>query len=417
MVNVNFNLRKSTSKQAEIIYLVLRWEGNYWRYTTRFKVLPKNWDNQKQRVRAVITEPLRDSINKHLAELENAAKAIYSKGISENQHISQAFFKDQLDKWTGRKVVEKPNFWNFVNDYVESSKTRLDVKTGRTLSVRTIQEFNTTIKALKELEKENRYIIDFDNANIDTLIDFRDFLTTVKGYAVNNVAKHIDNLRQFFRAAASNKIAFDTDIIDIKKFRNARENAHHVYLSEGELINIYNLQLDLNTRLDRARDLFLIGCYTGLRISDYNNIKPHNIKGGYMHIFQSKTGGHVVIPIHTTVKKILDKYNGNTPPKLSDQELNKYIKEVALLAKINEPTEKQQTKAGVKKVEILKKWELISSHTARRSFATNMTKQGLPIQTIMKITGHSKEATFLKYVKLSAMEHAEIVAKHWQEKQ
>lgn len=429
MLNVNFNLRQTTSKKPEVIYLVLRWSGHYYRYTTKFKVLPKNWDVQKQRVRAVISEPQKDAINRYLGEMEAAAQKLYTDTIVSRTEPTKEFFKEGLDKWTGRKVEEKPNFWRFINYYIETSQSRIDPRTGRTIGFRTVQEYNTTKKLLLEFEQENGEPIEFDNIGVHTLTDFRDYLTTVKRYKVkdktngrekevhyslNNIAKHIDNLRQFLRAAHSAKIAFDTDVLDNKKFKPARENAHNVYLNEEELARIAALDLSTTARLDKARDLFLVGCFTGQRVSDYNNIKPHHIKGQNIELFQAKTGERVVIPIHPTVKGILAKYGGITPPKISDQKLNDYIKEVCKMAGIEEDTEKQRTKGGAKSAELMKKWQMISSHTARRSFASNMTKRGIPMQTIMKITGHTKESTFLKYVKLSAAEHADIMRKHFE---
>ncbi|WP_315820979.1 site-specific integrase [Paraflavitalea speifideaquila] len=213
----------------------------------------------------------------------------------------------------------------------------------------------------------------------------------------------------------------------------AREIPQDVYLTENELQTIAGIDLSDRTQyitiqqgqngeektvkvhyhtLDRVRDLFMIGCYTGLRVSDYNNIKPHHIKGKYIDLYQRKTGERVVIPIHNTVKTIIAKYGGQTPPKISDQKINQYIKEICKLAEITETIEKQQTKGGEKVASVLEKWQLVTSHTARRSFATNMTKQGIPIQLIMKITGHKKESVFLKYIKLSALEYAEILQKH-----
>lgn len=405
------------SKRREKVYLVCRWNGEKLVYPTAFNVLPKNWNKKTNEIRNVIEEPNRDIINTHLKELKTAAKSLFENAIVIRVQANEikALIKNGLDKWTGKTFDLKPNFWHFVNNYIEASTKRIDPKTGRLISYRTVQEYRTTTKALKEYETANRQIVDFDNITLNTLTDFRDFLTTKKGYAVNNVAKHIDNIRQFLRAANSEKVVFDFDVIDNKKFRNAREAAFNVYLNKDELKAIENINLSNNKKLDKARDLFLIGCYTGLRISDYNNIKPHNIKGEFIDLYQSKTGGRVVIPIHPTVKAIMIKYNGNTPPKLSDQRLNEYVKEVCKIAGIKEQTEKQQTKGGAKVVSISEKWQLISSHTARRSFATNMTKEGLPIQTIMKITGHQKESTFLKYVKLSSSEHAEIMQQHWKD--
>jgi integrase len=394
---------------------VCRWNGEKLVYPTAFNVVPKNWNTQKGEIRNVIDELNKVQINSYLNELKTAAKNIYDmlviKRVQANE-IRQNI-KKELDKWTGKTFDEKPNFWRFVNNYIEQSNKRIDVKTGRIISYRTIQEYNTTVKVLKEFEAENRQTIDFDNISLNTLTDFRDFLTTGKEFSVNNIAKHIDNLKQFLRAANSEKIMFDSDVIDSKRFKTARETAYNIYLNESELTAIENTELNDNQRLDKARDLFLIGCYTGLRVSDYNNIKPHNIKGEFIELYQNKTGGQVVIPIHKTVRAILNKYNGNTPPKISDQRLNEYIKEVCKKAGIIEQTEKQQTKGGTKVKTVLEKWQMVTSHTARRSFATNMIKAGLPMQTIMKITGHQKEATFLKYVKLSNSEHAEIMQKYW----
>lgn len=429
MLNVNFNLRKQASKNAEIIYLVLRWNANYYRYTTKYKVLPKHWDLKRQRVRAVIDEPLKDTINNYIAGMELGVKKLYAEALEKRLAPTKEYFKEGLDKWTGRKVEEKPNFWRFVNNYIEMSEGRTDPRTGRTISNRTIQEYNTTKNLLLEFEKENRETIEFDTISISTLSEFRDFMTTAKRYkvkdkatgiikevpyALNNIAKHIDNLRQFLRAANSSKIPFDTDMLDSKKFKPARENAHNVYLNKAELAAIANLDLSNCSRLDKARDLFLIGCYTGQRVSDFNNIKPHHIKGKTIELYQAKTGEWVVIPIHPIVKGILSKYGGVTPPKISNQKLNDYIKEVCQKAGIDEATEKQRTTGGAKTSQVFKKYELVSSHTARRTFVSIMIEEGAPTQTIRKITGHTKESTFDKYAKTSYSTHANILNSHFE---
>jgi integrase len=413
--NTKYNLRNQNPKAPQKVHLVCRWNGERLVYPTAFNVLPKNWNTAKGEVRNTIDEPNRLQINAYLNELQATAHNAYTLAVTSNTPLIEfkPNIKNYLDKYTGKVVEVKATFWNYVTDYVEKTKARQHNKTGKILSYRTVQEFNTTIKILKEFEKLNKQTLDFDNINLNTIIDFRDFCTTVKKYAVNNIAKHIDNFRQFLRNAHSDKISIDTDTIDNKKFTTAREIAQNVYLNENELKQIELLNLDTNNKLDKARDLFLIGCYTGLRISDYNNIKPHNIKGNFIEIYQSKTSAKVVIPIHPTVKNILAKYNGITPPKISDQRLNDYIKEVCQLASIDDPTEKQQTKGGERLTMVCPKWQFVTSHTARRTFASNAVKQGVPIQTIMKITGHAKETTFVKYVKLSASEHAEIMAKHW----
>jgi integrase len=317
-----------------------------------------------------------------------------------------------LDEWNGYNLKEVQNFNSWVLDYIEKSPDRINPKTGGKISFRTIQEYKTTYKYLLEFQNENRVKIDFGNIDVNTLIDFRDYLTTVKEFSVNNIAKHIDNVRQFLRAATAAKIEIDIDTINPSMLRVARENAKSIYLNEKELELIYNIDLSHKPTHDRVRDLFAIGCNTGLRISDYNNIQPHNIKGDTLHIIQQKTGDPVYIPIHKIVSEIFAKYKGIAPPKISDQKLNKYIKDVCSMAGIVDKIEVQKTKAGERTKNVLHKWQLVTSHTARRSFASNLIKRGVPVHIIMAMTGHKKESVFLKYVKISPMEYGEMLREY-----
>jgi len=84
-------------------------------------------------------------------------------------------------------------------------------------------------------------------------------------------------------------------------------------LTQQEINELEDWDLSENNKLDRVRDLFLIGCYTGLRYSDYSILKPEQIKEGFITTTQVKTGDEVIIPIHATVQKIIEKYNGNCP--------------------------------------------------------------------------------------------------------
>lgn len=431
--NTRFNLRKQDSKKPEKIYLICRFAGQKFVYPTAFNILPKYWNIKVGEVRNVIYEPNRDMINNYLRSLKAAAKDIYENAIVARTPVTKELLKSELDKWTGKTVEDKPVFWTWTRKYIDDSPTRINPKTGRVISPRTIQEYETTYTYLKEFEKANRETLDYDIINLDTLKDFRDFLTTEKDFALNNIAKHIDNFRQFLRAADDDKIKIDSDTINPKRFIIAREAPEDIYLNESELQHLASFDLSDHTQhitlvevvkgkertvrvnystLDRVRDLFLIGCHTGLRVSDYNNIKPHNIKGEFVDLYQYKGGKRVVIPMHDTVKEIMAKYGGKTPPKISDQKINLYIKEICSLAGFTEEIEKRQTKGGKLVATIYKKHQLVKSHTARRSFASNMTRRGIPIQQIMQVTGHKKESMFLKYVKLTAMEHAEIMRAH-----
>jgi integrase len=183
-------------------------------------------------------------------------------------------------------------------------------------------------------------------------------------------------------------------------------------LNELELQKIKTCILP-TTRLDNVRDIFLIACYTGLRISDYSKIIQKNIihDGKILKVLTEKTNEEVFIPLNSHVKLLLAKYN-HSIKMISQQRFNEYLKEVCELAKINEAITFYQTR-GDERVQItLPKYKLVTSHTARRSFATNAFKAGLPTISIMKITGHKTERSFLKYIKITKEENAKLIMKH-----
>ena len=179
-----------------------------------------------------------------------------------------------------------------------------------------------------------------------------------------------------------------------------------------------------------ARDIFMVGVWTAQRVSDYNNIsrddiqsyqmrsivdipdpenpgktiaKIENIELKVINIRQKKTGAKVTIPCSPDLLKILEKYDFQLP-HLEDQVINKYIKEIAKKAKLTETVEIEETKGGTPKLVKYKKYELIHTHTARRTGATLMYLSGMDIYDIMKITGHSSPAMLKKYIKADQLE-------------
>jgi integrase len=179
------------------------------------------------------------------------------------------------------------------------------------------------------------------------------------------------------------------------------------------LQKIYSLDLSQKPQLEKVRDLFIIAAWTGLRFGDFTSIKPEFIKGDFLHIEQHKTLGKVTIPVHPIVLEILNKYKGILPPEISNQKFNEDLKKIGQLAELTEPVYKTITKGGVRISTKYKKWELITSHSGRRSFASNLYKSGFPAKSIMKITGHKTEEAFYKYIKLTPDEHAKLLQQHW----
>ncbi len=423
--NIRFQLKKSNAPKHKI-YLFCRWtsgtekrksksggSANRFVYPSDFSVVPKNWNQKGQAIKNISAEPFAFQINNHLDFLKKSAYSLYVKSVTENIPLTKEYLKTGLDELTGKIEREKKmTLFEFIERYIKESENRINPKTGLKISYRSIQEYNTTFKNIKEFQKLNNEPLDWIDISLNTFKDFRDYLTTEKNYAVNNTAKHVDNFRQFLREAKDEKFEFDYSVLANKKITVAREDAINVVLSEDELAHIE--KLELTGIKDKVRDLFLISCWTGLRISDFTNIKSYNIKhretGDFIELYQQKTHNRVSIPCFPVVKNILNKWNDELP-KVSDQKINMHIKEICRAAKINEKKEKQITKGGKRISIVQEKWEFVTAHTGRRTFCTMFAKKGVPLKSIMKISGHRKESVFLKYLVLTEQELGDLFSK------
>ncbi len=239
--------------------------------------------------------------------------------------------------------------------------------------------------------------------------DWTNWMRTELDMATNTVGKYIRTLKTFMNAATEEGINTNR-AYQSARFRSLSEEADTISLTEEELDALYALDLSENPRLERVRDLFLVGAWTGLRFSDLQQVSPANISNGYLKALQEKTDQPVVIPILPVVKDLLDKYEGRLPKPISNQRFNQYLKEACKLCPLlQQQITLRRTKGGQRLETQLTKAEAVTTHTARRSFASNLYRRGLPAISIMAITGHRTEKQFLKYIKVGAEEHAKIV--------
>lgn len=192
-----------------------------------------------------------------------------------------------------------------------------------------------------------------------------------------------------------------------------------MYLNEKELERIYKCDFSDKPYLDKSRDRFIIGCHTGLRYSDFINLREENFveinEKQFIKVRPHKgweSSENVIIPLHRYIREIINKYGGkgNLPKAISSQKLNEYIKIIGERAGINEDIIQVQSNGGIKQEVIYKKYEKIQTHTARRSFATNAYVSGIPSISLMKITGHKTESAFMRYICITNQENALKIA-------
>lgn len=218
-------------------------------------------------------------------------------------------------------------------------------------------------------------------------------------------------MQSMIRKASQYNYAVDAtyDAIDL-----CVEPTFAVFLSMNEITRIYYYKFERQNKRkakERIRDLFVVGCLTALRYSDYSTLTADNLQNGYIVKRTKKTNVDVKVPAHDYVKEIFAKYNGQIPSGLCIQYFNKYLKLIMREIGLNDKITFSYTKGGILKTVTREKWELISSHTARRSAATNMYLTGrMKTLEIMKLTGHRSEQNFFRYIRLTGDDTARSIS-------
>jgi len=415
MASISLKLRNSTKGNPKIYLHFNYGRKKQLRYSTGYEVTSQsNWDALRQRVKNVTSEPRSQFINSQLSELVTFSERLLDDFERQNQVISNRIVKSKLDEFTKRKSVKnKKSLLEFYAWFIEYYSQNPLPKTKKPLSPNTVRPYKTALQKLKEFCNAY-YKVDFQDITLGFYDDFLKHLQD-KGYSNNYIGNQIKLLKAIMNYAYERDLHKNLEYKK-KNFSKLSENVDAIYLTDKELAAIHDLNLKGSLH-NRARDLFLIGAYTGLRVSDFNRLKPENIKKNnkgdkYIDITPRKTGKTVLIPIKRKLQEIFDKYDGKPPKGMSEQHINNALKEIAQLAKLNSTFTIEKTVGGKKLKTEYKKWELVTNHTARRSFCTNAYKAGLSTIDIMAISGHKSEAVFFKYIKITPSERLERLKQH-----
>lgn len=405
---------------------------------------------------------IRDTLAQNLWTIKNGLEAMldtgnvdrneakrYANGVLHQERIKE--IKTQKAEAEARKEQEQRiTLMKFIETFIAQCESgeRLKRKSAKMITDGTIRSYRGTESQLKHYQEVRHKIIDFDDVTLNFYDDWRKFFLEKKDkkgnprpYSLNTIGRHVKNLKTFLFAAEDMKLTTNNE------FKSARFSADavdvdNIYLTEERLQEMYQVdftdsktikrlmalapsdeersimrdQLIRRTPelLNQAKDIFVVGCLTGQRVSDYKRINSTMIRtlsdgNDYLYLQQTKTGKWIYIPLDLRVRAILNHYNGKLP-HIFDQDLNERIKLVGRLLGWRE-------NAGIKELhgamEIPTQkafYECIKTHTARRTFATNAHKNNIPFSAIMTITGHSSEKQLRKYLKLDSEEKAILAA-------
>lgn len=419
MASVKFLLRnKKAIKPVSIYYDIHLSAKDRLRGATKSKILPKFWDEKNQKVRNVASaSSIKDSINSKLSEFDSFVfEKINNYKTYSNQNVTE-LLKEDIDVFFGKKIVhieKKLTFYPFINKFIEQSENRIIESTGAKISNRTLHDYNRVVELIKSFEKAKNYEITFDTITLDFYYAFVSYLEELD-FSINTIGKFIKVLKMFMNRATEDGLNTNLSFKN-KRFIKPTASSEQIYLSLKELEKIIALNLKDEPILDNARDLFIIGAYTGLRVSDFNGLTKDSISTYQnQRIFKitvKKTGKYLPIPLHPEVEKILAKNDGHPPKKMNAQKINDALSIIGYKAKINEKVIIRTIKGGKKMTKKTSKYELIKNHTARRSFCTNAYINGMPEIDIMAISGHTSIKTFRNYIKITADERAVKIAEN-----
>lgn len=377
----------------------------------------EHWDTTNQKIKNSYKLPNKDKINSKLFLLKSKIIDKYNFDNINGEVIDGHWLAKAIDESFGRVPIAsgktetwKIYFFDFCTYWLknESSKIKANMLGQYTnfVDVHLTNYFtdnNSTKTKIKEVSNK-------------TIEDFVDYLLG-KNYSVDTVKRHVNRFKFFLNRAENMNLQVNKNYKEQIKVSKESETVKEIYLTESEIEAIYKLDYSNNIFLDHIRDNFIIGLCTGLRVSDFNNnLNQSNIVDGFIEIKTKKTGTSVAIPLHQYIIEILQKRNGELPISLSNVVFNKNIKKICKEANINEITQGLLFDAKTKrnKLDNYKKYELVSSHICRRSFATNLFGK-VPNHVIQAVGGWATEQMMLHYIKKSSREKAEELKKYWEE--
>ncbi|TGN29175.1 site-specific integrase [Empedobacter tilapiae] len=396
-MNVTFVLAKPSVSIETTIEMVVRWDSQQLRISTKNKVLPKNWNPLKMRVKDSNYNKNGLEINSHLEKMKSAATDVYLFLNNElgRTPLKQEFkleFKNHF--FNGGKIDSKAKIKTVVEAF------DLYIRTQKYLTESSIKTINLAKKNIIDYQLRNKEIATLDNFDINMRNELVDYLFELE-YAGTTIYRRLKYVRTILRFAEDLEYTVHP-YYKAKSFLTKDEESYQIALTEEELNELINLDLNYDNSLELVRDQFLALVITGQRFSDLDKITSNYVEDdGALKFIQEKTKISVQFPLMKNLKLILDKYPSGWPIRYSNQKFNKKLQVIAKKCKLLE--------RSLINNEEIKRMDRISSHTARRTFVTIYYSKGVPLDIIMLATGHKQEKTVKGYIKMSKTQEAKLL--------
>jgi len=408
-----FFLKEPNANKDTLIYLIyyIKKQGKNFKYSTGQKSHPDDWNFDDR-----LPKSKRGSAGvkaRHLSSILSQYSSLLEKTIkhcqSENEPITRDFLKFTFDGHFRYKGADRK-----IKSVVDAVQDFIDTKDrSGGLSTSWKQKYSNLKKKLQYFGEHKNKKLSFEEIDQDWIDEYCGYLRTIdkepfKPHNDNTLHRNINFLFTFLYWAEGKH-----HNINLKKIKNPvkRYQPDDVHLTGKEVELLEQIKLP-RASLERVRDLFLIGVYSGQRFSDYSVFEKSDLKGDMIIKKAEKTEQESFIPLHSKLERLLDKYDWKLP-KISSQKFNIHIQDICKIAEIDEKVKETIYRGSEKKVVYKPKFEMVTSHTARRTFITLSAERGMPDHIIMKITGIRNPKTLTKYKKTSQKSVVESMDRYW----
>lgn len=413
---LRFNLKQMCEKdRLTQIMLVTTINKQRIRIYTKLRIEPKYWDKSNYRCKTDQPMSMRDrtrlnQINNQLSRLEvsiiQADAQLAEQGKLLSSSVIRMIVEEKLSYGDTSCTTPVAYLYQQVEEYLKNLNRR-----GKRGIASTQKTYYTALKRLEKFCVQQKVSIrSFDDFDKKFFTDFTNYLyicTYQKGkerklYTQNTVVNTIKVIKNLLHRA------YDNEMTDNSYFQKVQtvlfsEACEKIYLQEKEIKKLANMKLTLESE-KHIRDMFVIACYTALRISDIRKLNEAVIQDGVISLYQTKTKEHVEIPILKEISPLMAYYKEHGFPTIDICKANETIKELAKRCGICENVNYQEHRGGITVSKTSPKWKMITFHTARRSCITNLYKRGYPVNYIMTLSGHRSVQAFQRYMRASSKE-------------
>lgn len=421
MATVKYTVRGKKNPTRIYVKFVASREVNYL-LATPLSIDPKHFNNKTGKLRKVATFKEYLQLQNTLNELSTYLLNQYNTDVKNGNVSGSSWLKDCLNIFFNVKDKNDLNFLsNYISHYLEKIQHKQNARTKSVgVELSTLKKYKTVQKKVLAFEKKQSKKYRLIDVNLAFREKFLKYLLDTEKIGLNTSGRYLKVLKTFCIDAQKNGLDVSKELTHIQGFT---VEAEKITLTTQDIEQIEATTFK-NEALKTAKDWLIIGCYIGQRGGDLLSLTSENLTNNgnleFINLKQQKTQKQVSILVHPKVKSILKSRGGQFPPKYSKNlqsslaMFNRYIKKVCETANLIEPTKggKINPKTNRKQKGVYPKWELVTSHICRRSFATNFYTE-IPTPLLMNITGHSTEKEFLNYIGKTSLDYGEQMAKYW----